>query len=164
MKSLRALGPALALLLLGRCSSPTPVSDASVDLGADLGDTATPAVMDASDDRFDSGVAALREGEIPRTFRDETLPEFRVDLGAADLASLLVEGSTARVPMTLRYLGGAYRGPSDSAWATTRAAGRCGSFASTSPLRSPSRTATAPTASRPTAAAATCSTSGSPSA
>ena len=59
MKSLRALGPALALLLLGRCSSPTPVSDASVDLGADLGDTATPAVMDASDDRFDSGVAAL---------------------------------------------------------------------------------------------------------
>ncbi|TAK29024.1 MAG: hypothetical protein EPO40_11400 [Myxococcaceae bacterium] len=111
MTPLRALGPALALLLLGACSSPTPVSDASVDLGADLGvDTATPAVMDASDDRFDSGVAALREGEIPRTFRDETLPEFRVDLGAADLASLLVEGSTARVPMTLRYLGGAYRG------------------------------------------------------
>ncbi len=114
MTSSPAPALALALLLLGACSSPDaaplPPADAAVD---DLADASSLAAMDVSGDLSDGGLdapAALPDGSLPSTFRDETLPEFRVDLAPADLAALLVEGHDARVPMTLRYLGGSYRG------------------------------------------------------
>lgn len=114
MTPTRAPVLSLALLLLGACSSPEPSPQSTVDASVDdLVDASAAAATDVPDDRHDGGLdapGAVPDGSIPMTFRDETLPEFRVDLSPADLAALLADGSTARVSMTLRYLGGSYRG------------------------------------------------------
>jgi hypothetical protein len=121
-RSARGLLVLLAALAPAACSSPDAIPmdaavalDLGVDVGDDLVDASAPG-MDAADDRAsapapDAGPdVALGDGATPMTFRDETLAEFRIDLAPADLAAMLTEGNESRVPMTLRYLGGAYPG------------------------------------------------------
>jgi hypothetical protein len=112
----------VASLALAACSSdpaaPDDTADAPIDAAPD--DLATDRDAGSSDvagDAFDGGPVAPADApradapaELPMTFRDETLPEFRIDLAPADLAAMLTAGNDARVPMTLRYLGGTYPG------------------------------------------------------
>ncbi len=77
------------------------LTDASpMDATSDLGD----ATGDAEDAGADGGTA------LPTMWRDETLPEFRITIAPADLATMLTMGNETRVPMTLRYMGGTYTG------------------------------------------------------
>lgn len=109
-------------LALSSCTDPepaptpdaSPVDAAAVDdLGAGLDAGAdVPSEdaggMDATADRVD---AAPDAGTVlPTTFRDETLPEFRITISPADLATMLTAGNETRFPMTLRYMGGTYTG------------------------------------------------------
>lgn len=94
-------------------------ADGAMDAGSDATHADDAAVDGASDALTDAGSDAARDvvvGDVsgrfavPRTFQDDYLPEFHIDLTPADLALLLPMGSTARVPMTLRYMGMSYTG------------------------------------------------------
>lgn len=117
----------IGTLAITSCSDPEPAPTPDASVGIDVGgvddlgagsDAATDAAvdagrvddggMDAAGDRVD--VAPDGGAVLPMTFRDETLPEFRIDISPTDLATMLMAGNETRFPMTLRYLGGTYTG------------------------------------------------------
>lgn len=93
-----------------------PAPDASALDGAATDaprDAATLDAMDVTDAPLARDVPtdlAVFRAEPPRTFQDDYLPEFRVDIAPADLQAMLAPGNDARYAMTLRYMGARYPG------------------------------------------------------
>jgi len=57
-----------------------------------------------------SFLSAQAQNDVPLTWKDEYFPQFHITIKPDDLAAVLEEGSTAKVPITLDYQGNTYTG------------------------------------------------------